>query len=184
MVYKICPKCYSIVRVFDRDFINGVIRPVKVPECCGFFLTPYIYKSAECSNIQKLKTTAGALAKMMKLNEEQKAQFFKNIIEFKRMYNAQKDYKILELALNSLDIKTLYSLPELIESPFKSRKVLPKETKPAQKEQKPEVKKPIKKEEPKLIKKDSPEYIKYRLGMINGNSLNDSEKINWNKIKV
>jgi len=128
-MFKVCPKCLSIARCYERDFLTGSIMPLKVPKCCGFFLTPYIYNSASCSNNQRVKSISGRLSTAMEFNSIQKKQFFENIKKFKQMYNTQKDYKIIEMALNSMDIDTLISLPNFIESPFKSRMVIPNENK-------------------------------------------------------
>jgi len=101
----ICPHCLHPVLVPDKDYIEGEVKAVNVdvgnPKC-SVFLTSNIYQNAKCSNIQQLKVHAGRIAKELNLSEEQKKEFFNNIIKLKREYNRWKDYKILEIALKSV----------------------------------------------------------------------------------
>jgi len=101
----ICPHCLRPVLHYDRDYMNGEIKAVKVDvqnsKCC-VLLASNIYQNAKCSNIQHLKVHAGRIANDLNLSEEKKELFFQRIIELKRKYNRWKDYKILETALNAI----------------------------------------------------------------------------------
>jgi hypothetical protein len=106
----ICPHCLKPVICFGRDYLEGELRAVKVDlenSKCGVLVGNRIYKNAKCSNLQNLKMHAGRIAKELNLSEEKKELFFQRIIELKRKYNRWKDYKILEVALNSVlgDVK-------------------------------------------------------------------------------
>ncbi|WP_018153462.1 hypothetical protein [Methanothermococcus thermolithotrophicus] len=101
----ICPHCLSPVACFDKDYMNGEIKAVKVDvenSKCSVLLASNIYQNAKCSNIQHLKVHAGKIAKELNLSEGRKELFFQRIIELKRKYNRWKDYKILETALNAI----------------------------------------------------------------------------------
>ena len=105
MYVYICPHCLHPVLCYDRDYEKGEVKAVNVDVenvKCSVFLTSDIYRNAKCSNIQQLKGHAGQIAKELNLSEEQKKLFFQRIIELKRKYPRQKDYKILEVALNSI----------------------------------------------------------------------------------
>ena len=105
MTISICPHCLRPFTYFDKDYRDGEIKAVKVdvenPEC-SVFLTNSIYQNTRCSNIQNLKTQAGKIAKNLNLSKEEKKLFFQKVTELKRKYPRWKDYKILELALNSI----------------------------------------------------------------------------------
>ena len=105
MYVHICPHCLSPVICFGKDYAKGEVKAVNVDvenAKCSVLLTSSIYRNAKCSNIQSLKVVGGKIAKELKLSEEQKEQFFQRIIELKRKYPRQKDYKILEWAVNSV----------------------------------------------------------------------------------
>jgi hypothetical protein len=69
---------------------------------CSVLLASNIYQNTKCSNIQGLKVAGGKIAKELGLSEEQKKEFFNNIIKLKRDHNRWRDYKILEVALNTV----------------------------------------------------------------------------------
>lgn len=101
----ICPHCLHPVVCFDKDYMEGELKAVKVDvenSKCSVLLASNVYQNAKCSNIQALKVAGGKIAKELNLSEEQKKQFFQKIIELKREHNRWKDYKILEVALNSI----------------------------------------------------------------------------------
>jgi CRISPR/Cas system CSM-associated protein Csm2 small subunit len=101
----VCPHCLHPVIVFDRDYMDGEVKAVKVDvenSKCSVLLASNVYQNAKCSNIQQIKVHAGKIAKELNLSEEQKKEFFNNIIKLKREHNRWKDYKILETALNSI----------------------------------------------------------------------------------
>ena len=101
----ICPHCLHPVACFDKDYMKGEIKTVKVDvenTKCSVLLASNIYQNAKCSNIQGLKVAGGKIAKELNLSEEKKELFFQRMIELKRKYNRWKDYKILEIALNTI----------------------------------------------------------------------------------
>jgi hypothetical protein len=101
----ICPHCLHPVFCFDRDYLAGEVNSLKVDvenAKCSVLLASNIYQNAKCSNIQGLKVAGGKIAKELNLSEEQKKEFFNNIIKLKREHNRWKDYKILEIALKSV----------------------------------------------------------------------------------
>ena len=101
----ICPHCLHPVFCFDRDYLAGEVNSLKVDvenAKCSVLLASNIYQNAKCSNIQGLKVAGGKIAKELNLSEEQKKEFFNNIIKLKREHNRWKDYKILEIALNTI----------------------------------------------------------------------------------
>ena len=105
MAIAICPHCLHPVFCFDRDYLAGEVKAVEVDvenAKCSVLLASNVYKNAKCSNIQQLKVHAGRIAKELNLSEEKKELFFQRIIELKRKYNRWKDYKILEIALNTI----------------------------------------------------------------------------------
>ncbi len=105
MVVAICPHCLHPVVCFDKDYMEGELKAVKVDvenSKCSVLLAINVYQNAKCSNIQGLKVAGGKIAKELNLSEEQKKQFFQKIIELKREHNRWKDYIILEVALNSI----------------------------------------------------------------------------------
>ena len=105
MTVYICPYCLSPVFYFEKDWVEGEIRPVNVDvsceECC-VLLTRNIYKIAKCSKLPTLLVHAIKIAKKLNLSKEEKKLFFQKVIELKRKYPWWKDYKILEIALNSV----------------------------------------------------------------------------------
>lgn len=105
MSIHICPYCLNPVIYFEKDWIDGEVKAVKVdtsyPECCAF-LTRSIYANARCSRIQVLKTYAGMIAKKLGLSEEEKKLFLQKVVDLKKEHPRWKDYKILEHALNSI----------------------------------------------------------------------------------
>ena len=92
----ICPHCLHPVFCFDRDYLAGEVNSLKVDvenAKCSVLLASNIYQNAKCSNIQGLKVAGGKIAKELNLSEEQKKEFFNNIIKLKREHNRWKDYK-------------------------------------------------------------------------------------------
>jgi translation initiation factor IF-2 len=105
MAIAICPYCLHPVACFDKDYTKGEVKAVKVDvenAKCSVLLASNVYKNAKCSNIQGLKVAGGKIAKELQLTDEQKEQFFNTIIKLKREHNRWKDYKILEIALNTV----------------------------------------------------------------------------------
>ena len=105
MAVHICPHCLTPVLCFSKDHLSGEVRAVKVDlenSKCHVLLGSSIYKNASCSNMQQLKTFAGMIAKKMNLDDEKKQKFMSKVVELKRTNRYWKDYKILEVALNSV----------------------------------------------------------------------------------
>ncbi len=105
MPIYVCPYCLHVVGHFSKDYMEGEVKSVNVDlenKNCQVLLSSKIYRGANCSKLNVLKSHAGRIAKEVGLCEEQKKRFLECVVELKRQHPRWKDYKILEVALNSV----------------------------------------------------------------------------------